>query len=147
MKGQVMKYALLSAALLSLVSLPAFSETYEVKMLNKGEAGAMVFEPHFIAAKTGDTVKFIAVDKGHNAETIKGMVPEGQEPFEGKLNEEIDVQLTAPGMIGVKCKPHLGMGMVMVIQVDGAEAPADFLEAKMPGKAKKTFEKILSEVH
>lgn len=140
-----MKIALLSAALLSLVSLPAFAETHEVKMLNRGEAGAMVFEPRFVSAQTGDTVKFIAVDKGHNAETIDGMVPEGQEPFKGKMNEEIDVQLTAPGVIGVKCKPHLGMGMVMVIQVDDADVPADFLETRIPGKAKAAFEDILKE--
>lgn len=134
-----------AAALMALAPISALAETIEVKMLNKGKAGAMVFEPRFVSAQVGDTVKFIAVDKGHNAETIKGMVPEGQEAFKGKINEEIEVELTAEGMVGVKCKPHLGMGMVMVIQVGGAEMPEGFLDAKMPKRAKKAFEEILAE--
>lgn len=135
----------LLAALLSLTAMPALAEIHEIKMLNRGESGAMVFEPNFVAAQVGDTVKFLATDKGHNAETVKGMVPEGQDAFVGKINEEIEVELTAEGMIGVKCKPHLGMGMVMVIQVGDAAAPDDFLKAKMPGRAKKAFESIVSE--
>jgi hypothetical protein len=47
-------------------------------------------------------------------------------------------------MIGVKCKPHLGMGMVMVIQVGGAEMSEGFLDAKMPKGAKTAFEEILA---
>ena len=49
----------------------------EVKMLNKGAEGMMVFEPALIKVAPGDTVKFVATDKGHNAETIKGMLPDG----------------------------------------------------------------------
>lgn len=136
---------LMAASILALAPALAMAEVHEVHMLNKGEAGAMVFEPRFVSAAVGDTVKFIPTDKGHNAETIKGMVPEGQEDFAGKINEEIDVDLTAPGVIGVKCKPHTGMGMVMVIQVDDAPLPDDFLEAKMPKPALKAFEEILDE--
>ena len=44
-------------------------------MLNKGAEGAMVFEPALVKVAPGDTVKFVATDKGHNAETIKGMLP------------------------------------------------------------------------
>src|SRR3546814_17257118 len=65
----------------------------EVKMLNKGAAGMMVFEPAFVKAEPGDTVRFVAVDKGHTAESIKGMLPEGAEPFAGQFNEEITVTL------------------------------------------------------
>ncbi|HET7612761.1 MAG TPA: plastocyanin/azurin family copper-binding protein, partial [Gemmatimonadaceae bacterium] len=65
----------------------------EVKMLNKGEKGMMVFEPDFIKAAPGDTIRFVPVDKGHNAETIKGMIPEGAEPFKGKISQELTVTL------------------------------------------------------
>jgi plastocyanin len=51
----------------------------EVKMLNKGEKGTMVFEPDFVSAAPGDTIRFVPTDKGHNVETIKGMLPEGAE--------------------------------------------------------------------
>ena len=37
----------------------------------------MVFEPALVKVAPGDTVKFVATDKGHNAETIKGMLPDG----------------------------------------------------------------------
>ncbi|MFY2825596.1 pseudoazurin [Ruegeria sp. MALMAid1280] len=136
--------SLTAATLLALAPIPALAETIEVQMLNRGEAGTMVFEPRFVSAQVGDVVVFRAADKGHNAETVKGMVPEGQEPFAGKINEEIEVELTTEGMIGVKCKPHLGMGMVMVIQVGAGDMPDGFLDAKMPKKAKKAFEDIVA---
>lgn len=136
---------LAAAALVALVPLSALSDTIEVKMLNKGEAGNMVFEPRFVSAKVGDTVVFVPVDKGHNAESMKDLLPEGQEAFKGKTSKEVSVELTTEGVIGVECKPHLAMGMVMVIQVGDAEAPEDFLEAKMPKKAKEAFEEILAE--
>lgn len=136
---------LASAALIALAPISALADTIEVKMLNKGEAGNMVFEPRFVSAEVGDTVVFVPVDKGHNAESMKDMVPEGQESFKGKMNKEVSVELTTDGVIGVECKPHLAMGMVMVIQVGGAEVPEDFLDAKMPKKAKEAFEEILAE--
>ena len=44
----------------------------DVKILNKGAAGMMVFEPALIKIAPSDTVKFLAADKGHNAELIPG---------------------------------------------------------------------------
>lgn len=138
-------FTLAAATLITFAPISAFAETIEVKMLNKGEAGNMVFEPRFVSAEVGDTVVFVPVDKGHNAESMKDMVPEGQEAFKGKMNKEVSVELTKDGMIGVECKPHLAMGMVMVIQVGGAEMPEGFLDVKMPKKAKEAFEEILAE--
>lgn len=63
----------------------------EVKMLNKGAEGVMVFEPAFVKINPGDTVKFVAADKGHNVETIDAMIPEGGKTFVGKMNEEVVV--------------------------------------------------------
>ena len=63
----------------------------EVKMLNKGTEGLMVFEPALVKIEPGDTVKFIATDKGHNAESIKGMMPADAAPFVGKNNEDVTV--------------------------------------------------------
>lgn len=136
---------IIAASLLALAPVLVSAETHEVKMLNKGEAGVMVFEPRFVSAAVGDTVVFLPTDKGHNAETVKGMIPEGQEGFTGKMNKEVEVELTAEGVMGVECKPHRGMGMVMVIQVDDAPVPDDFLDVKLPKRAKKAFEEILSE--
>ena len=45
-------------ALAALMGSAALAETHEVQMLNKGENGRMVFEPAFVAAAPGDTIKF-----------------------------------------------------------------------------------------
>ena len=56
----------------------------EVKMLNKGAEGLMVFEPALIKVAPGDTVKFVATDKSHNAETIKGMLRTAGRPSQAR---------------------------------------------------------------
>lgn len=114
---------------------------HEVLMKNKGEAGAMVFEPAVIIAAPGDTVRFVPTDKNHNVEGIKGMLPEGVAPFKSGMNEEYVLTLTAPGLYGVKCTPHVSMGMVALIQA--GEAPANLAAAsavKLPGKGRERME-------
>lgn len=118
----------------------AWAETHEVQMLNKGDAGRMIFEPAFLQVATGDTIKFIAASKGHNAESVEDMLPEGAAEFKGKVNEEIEVTLDVDGLYGIKCKPHYAMGMVMTIAVgENTEIPASFFEGRIPIKAMKRF--------
>lgn len=124
----------------------AQADDHEVQMLNKGEKGAMVFQPDSIQAVPGDTVTFVATDKGHDAESIKGMIPVGAEPFKGKISEPITVMLATEGVYGVKCTPHYGMGMVALIVVG---QPVNLEEAKTvkhPGKAKKVFADLFSQL-
>lgn len=122
-----------------------WAETVDVKMLNKGEAGTMVFEPAAVKLAAGDSIRFLATDKGHNAETIEGMLPEGATAFEGKLNEELTVTFNQPGLYGVRCKPHFAMGMVMVIAVgDDTSVPEGFLGGRIPKKAKERLEAALA---
>ena len=134
-----------AAALLALV-LPASGAEFEVKMLNKGSAGAMVFEPSLLKISPGDTVKFVATDKTHNAESIAGMMPEGAKRFAGKINEEVVVTFEQPGVYGIKCLPHYGMGMVAMIVVG---TPANEEQAKAvthPGRAKQIFANLFSRL-
>ncbi|MBP0437174.1 pseudoazurin [Tianweitania sediminis] len=135
--------ALVAAAAALAVAGPAFAADHKVEMLNKGEKGAMVFQPDFIEAAPGDTVTFIPVDKGHDAESIKGMLPEGVEPFKGKINQEITVTLDKEGVYGVKCTPHYGMGMVALIKVGEPTNLEAAREAKNPGKAKTKMNELL----
>lgn len=136
-----------SAAVLIALGNAVSAETFEVKMLNKGDGGNMIFEPASLRIAPGDTVTFVASAKGHNAESVDGMLPTGAQEFSGKINEEIAVTLTEPGFYGVKCKPHFAMGMVMVIAVgDDTAAPDDFLEGRMPKKAKERFEEAISDL-
>lgn len=136
-----------TAMITGLMGGVAFAETFEVKMLNKSGKERMVFEPDFLRIASGDTVRFIPTDKGHNAESIKGRIPEGAEPFAGKINKEVEVTLTAEGLYAIECKPHYAMGMVMIIAVgDIADTPAEFLEGRIPKKAKKRFEEQLAKL-
>ena len=99
----------------------------EVKMLNRGAEGVMVFEPALIKVAPGDTVKFVSTDKGHNAESIKGMLPDGGATFIGKMGEDVAIKFDQAGIYGVKCAPHYGMGMVAMVVVG---TPANEEQAK-----------------
>ena len=134
-----------AAALMTMAGCALAAEV-EVKMLNKGAEGAMVFEPALVKVAPGDTVKFVATDKGHNAETIKGMLPADTTPFLGKNGEDVAVTFDKPGIYGVKCLPHYGMGMVAMVVVGTADNVDAAKAVPQPGKAKQVmaglFEKL-----
>lgn len=101
-----------------LMTAPTMAADFEVKMLNKSSDGqSMAFEPAFLKIQPGDTVRFIPADKGHDVETIPGMLPEGAQPFKGKISQEISVTFDKAGVYGYRCLPHVGMGMVGLIAV------------------------------
>ncbi len=129
-----------------MLATAAFSETIEVKMLNKGTDGAMVFEPAFVNAAVGDTITFISTDKGHNVEGIDGMLPDGVEPFKSKMGDDYSLTVAAEGVYGVKCTPHYAMGMVGLIQV-GAPVNLDAAAAVThKGKAKTRFAPLFTQI-
>jgi pseudoazurin len=142
----LLKIVSTAAALMLLVpAAPAAAKQWQVKMLNKGTTGAMVFEPAFIRIAPGDGVKFLAVDKGHNAESIPGLLPTGAVPFKGKMNEDIVVPFKTPGLYAYKCMPHMGMGMVGLVEVKSAGNKDAVVAgaAKMPALAKAKFDQLL----
>ena len=147
-----MKFAFhagLALAGLALAAAPAAAKEYQVKMLNKGSDGSlMVFEPAYLKVAPGDSVKFVATQKGHNAESLPGMAPAGASPFKGKIDEEFTVKFAKEGVYGYKCLPHLGMGMVGVVQVGKAANKADVAAAaqKLPGLGKKRMTALLGQV-
>src|SRR5690606_19502763 len=98
--GLVLGLALASLALVGPVSAAEF----EVKMLDKGQKGVMVFEPALVKAAPGDKVTFVPTNKGHNVETIDGMLPAGVASVVGKYNETISITFDKPGVYGFKCK-------------------------------------------
>src|SRR4051794_5812607 len=136
-----MRRCLVAAVVLAAMAMAggATAAEVEVKMLNRGAEGAMVFEPALIKVAPGDSVKFVSTDKGHNAETIKGMLPDGGTTFVGKMGEDVAVKFDQAGIYGVKCAPHYGMGMVAMVVVG---PPANEEQAKavpQVGKAKQVF--------
>ena len=131
-----------------LFAIPASAADHQVQMLNKGSDGqTMVFEPAFLKVAPGDTVTFVATDKTHNTETVKGMIPEGGQEWKGKVNEEVKVTLTTEGIYGYKCTPHYAMGMVGVIQVGDDTSNLEAAQAvKHPAFAKKRYEAAFANV-
>lgn len=134
------------AAAFGALAMTAHAATHEVKMLNKGADGMMVFEPAYIRVEPGDTVTFLPTDKSHNAESIADMLPEGAEPFAGAMNKEVSVTFTEEGIYGVKCKPHYAMGMVAVVQVGDAGDIEAAKAVKHPGQAAKRMDAALTQV-
>jgi pseudoazurin len=134
------------AAALAFPPGAAHAADYAVKMLNKGAAGAMVFEPAFLALEPGDSVTFVPTDKGHDAASIDGMMPDGAAPFAGKINQEITVVFEVPGAYGVKCVPHYGIGMVALFVVGDPGNVAEAAAVTHPGKAKQVFAALFGEL-
>ncbi|MEE7504392.1 pseudoazurin [Methylobacterium mesophilicum] len=135
------------AALLIASIAGANASEVSIKTLNSGPGGMMVFDPAFVKIQPGDTVRFVPADKGHNAELIKGMAPEGAVPFKTVVGKEETVTFDKPGLYGIKCAPHYIMGMVGLVQVgdkpDNLEAARAVPQNKM---AAKRFEPLFEKV-
>ena len=111
-----MKKLLLITLLIS--NYHMYGASFEVKMLNQGQDGVMVFEPSLLKINVGDTVTFKATDAAHNSASIPGMIPNGASSWNGDLSKDISVTFDVPGVYGYQCTPHAMMAMVGVIQVD-----------------------------
>lgn len=140
------KLTLAGFALVAAMASPVFAADFEVKMLNKGADGTMVFEPALTKIQPGDTVTFLATSKGHNAETIPGMFPEGFEPFKSAVGKDFTVTFDKAGAYGIRCTPHYGMGMVALVVVGEPENLEAAKAVKQPGKADERFGKIFAEL-
>ena len=139
----------IAAATLATMSIvPAFAANFDVQLLNKGDAGLMVFQPALTHVAVGDTVTFKATDKGHDVQTIPGMLPDGAQPVKGETSKDLMVTFTVPGAYGFKCTPHYAMGMVALVGVgDAAAANLEALKAvKVPNKVEERFEAIYADL-
>lgn len=127
------KHAL--AIALTLASIGALAAEHQIKMLNVGKEGSMVFEPSFLKVVQGDTVQFIRSDPSHNSASI--IVPAGARHWKGRMDEDITVRLDHEGVYLYACDPHKVMAMLGVIQVGKA---TNLEEAKKESEAiSKTF--------
>ncbi|PZU57410.1 MAG: pseudoazurin [Sphingobium sp.] len=140
--------SLIVAAAVLFSPLPAAAKEIVVHMKNQGADGAMVFEPSFVKAAPGDTIRFKPTDASHNAETMSTMLPAGATPMKGALNKEVAMTVTKAGLYGIKCMPHYSMGMVALVQV-GKPTAADISAAKavkLPPFAAKRMNAMLAKV-
>jgi pseudoazurin len=111
-------------------------------MLNHGNGGMMEFDPALLRIAPGDTVRFVATDKGHNAQSIDGMIPSGARPFSGPTGTDFTVTLSVPGVYGYRCTPHGTLGMVGLIVVGQPTNEEAAKSAAMSGAAGRVFARL-----
>lgn len=143
-------HAIAMTLLLGMASPAIAAEEHVAKMLNSGSDGQfMVFEPSCLEVEIGDTVRFVATDPAHNAQTIPEIWPEGAAMFKGEMSKDVTLRIEKPGVYGVKCLPHYPMGMIALVvagdpvnadQVGAYDPPSDVvkqridtLSGKLPG--------------
>ena len=130
----------------TVASAPPATRPLEVKELNRGEQGMFVFAPDLIRINPGESLSFKTTDKGHNVESIEGMIPEGAHAFKSRMNEDLTVTFEKPGVYVFKCQPHLAMGMVGVVVV-GDPVNIDQVDgAKLPGKGRQHLQELIDKI-
>src|SRR3569623_297369 len=136
----------LAAAIVCMVG-PALAANVDVQLLNKGDKGAMVFQPDLVKIAVGDTVTFLPTDKGHDVEGITGMMPASAQPFKGQMGQPFTETFTVPGVYALKCTPHYGLGMVAIVVVCDDLSNLDAVKAaKNPKKPQERFDAIFGEI-
>jgi pseudoazurin len=129
-------------------AMPAWAANDDVQMLNKGADGtAMVFEPNLVKINVGDSVTFLPTDKGHDVQSLDGMIPAGATPFKGEINKALTETFTVPGVYAVRCLPHYALGMVGVVVVGNDLSNLDALKAAHnPKLPQARFDTIFAEL-
>lgn len=126
------------------------SADHAVMMLNAdcNDANVVsVFEPAILHVDPGDSIQFLATDPSHNSASKRGMIPEGAEPWNGAVDEELVVTLTVPGIYGYICLPHYDWGMVGLIVVgNDLSNLAQVKKVRHPGDARKNFRALLKQL-
>ena len=141
-----MKKLYLIAALFLFSNLASAADL-TIDMLNKRDDGKrMVYSLEVAKVDAGQSIKWVAKDKGHNVEMIKG--PDGATlPKKSKLNEDVTIKFDTPGIYLYKCTPHVGMGMIGIVVVGGDTSNKDaIMKVKLGGKSKKKRKTLLSDL-
>ena len=141
-----MKKLFLFIALFTFTSI-ANAADLSIDMLNKRDDGKrMVYSLELAKIDARKSIKWVAKDKGHNVEMIKG--PDGAAlPKKSKLSEDVTIKFDTPGIYLYKCTPHVGMGMIGIVVVGGDTSNKEAIsKVKLAGKSKKKRKALLSEI-
>ncbi len=141
-----MKYIIISLMSLFL-SFSAFSKEVVIDMLNKREDGEkMVYSEDITKVDVGDSIKWVATNKGHNVEFIAG--PEGAAlPKKSALNKEVSITFEKPGVYLYVCTPHKVMGMIALVVVGDDLSNKDAIaKVKMIGRGKKKLASLIDKL-
>ena len=142
-----MKKFLSTVAIMASFTAPVFAADTTIDMLNKRDDGAkMVYSEDVARIDVGDTITWLPKSKGHNVEFIAG--PEGWEaPKKSKNGKEVAITFDTQGIYLYQCTPHATMGMIAMVVVGEDLSNKDAIaKAKIRGKSKKVFKKLLGEL-
>ena len=129
------------------ISFASYSKEVIVEMLNKRADGQkMVFSEDVVKIDVGDTIKWVASDKGHNVEFIGG--PEGANlPAKSGLNKDVSMTFDKAGVYLYVCTPHKVMGMIgLVVVGDDTSNKEAIASMKMMGRAKKKLASMIGSL-
>ena len=121
-----------------------------VEMWNKDpedKKRKMVFSEEIVVVEAGESVTWLATDKGHNVQMIAG--PDGYDlPKKSKLSKDVTLTFDQEGVYVYVCTPHASMGMIGIVVVGELtqEAIDAVRDAKVKGKSKKKFKALLAEL-
>ena len=141
---------LTTLGLLMAMATSAFAEDATVEMWNKDpddKSRKMVFSQEIVTIEAGQSVEWLATDKGHNVQIIAG--PEGYKlPKKSKLSKDVTLTFDQEGVYVYVCTPHASMGMIGIVVVGDLtqEAVDAIKDAKVKGKSKKKFKALLAEL-
>jgi len=141
---------LTTLGLLMAMATSAFAESATVEMWNKDpedKKRKMVFSEEIVAIEAGESVTWLATDKGHNVEMIDG--PDGYKlPKKSKISKDVTITFDQEGVYVYVCTPHASMGMIGIVVVGELtqEAVDAIRDAKVKGKSKKKFKALLAEL-
>lgn len=138
-----------SSITLAAIVVPHLATAAEhiVEMRNRDDAkNSMAFQPGFVKVDVGDTVKFVPTDKSHNTESVLEVWPEGVPPVKGAFSKEVVFTAEKEGLYVLKCAPHYGMGMVVLVQVGKPVNLDKIKEYKATGLAKKRLDGEIAKV-
>ena len=141
-----MKYLILSLFSV-LIAFPSFCKEHVIDMLNKRDDGEkMVYSQDIAQIETGDTIKWLPTNKGHNVEFLAG--PDGADlPKKSGLNKEVVMKFDTPGVYLYVCTPHKVMGMIGLVVVGGDISNKDAIaKVKMLGRGKKKLASLIKGI-
>ena len=123
----------------------SYAKELEIQMLNKLGKEKMVYSVKVAKIEINDQIIWKSVSKGHNVEFIS--MPKGVKKFKSKINKDVKYTFTIPGIYLYQCTPHKAMGMIGIVIVGGDKHNLKKIKkAKLYGKSKKVFKKLLKDI-
>ena len=130
-----------------LIAPNVYAADMEIEMLNRRDDGAkMIYSIDVARIDAGDTITWVPTTKGHNVHFLAG--PDGWDlPKKTKNGKEVVLTFDTPGVYLYQCTPHASMGMIGFVVVGGDTSNLDAIKkAKVRGKSKKIFKKLIKEL-